>query len=85
VLINPSASASETVAVKASGRAAAALERLQAPSLAATSGTTLGGQSFGPDTESAVLTPRASGVPPRRGRYLVAVPAASAALLTLPR
>jgi hypothetical protein len=86
VLINPSASADETVALNASGRrAAATVERLLAPSLTATSGVSLGGQSFGANTDSGQLSPRASSVAPRRGSYVVVVPAASAALVTLPR
>jgi hypothetical protein len=86
VLINPSASTGETIAVDVpAGAAAATLERLQAPSLSAQSGVTLGGQSFGADTESGELSPRPSSISPRGGRYVVTVPAASAALLTLPR
>ena len=86
VLINPGASAAETVAVSVSGRSAAAtLERLVAPSLSASSGVALGGQSFSAGTETGVLSPRASSVSPQAGRYVVVVPAASAALLTLPR
>jgi hypothetical protein len=86
VLINASASERERIEVKASGRpAAATLERLGAPSLSATSGVSLGGQSFGTDTESGQLSPTASSVSAHRGHYAVVVPPASAALLTLPR
>jgi Glycosyl hydrolase family 79 C-terminal beta domain len=88
VLINPSASEGETIEVNASGRAAeapATLEALRAPSLSASSGVTLGGQSFGADTQTGQLTPQASSVSPHEGHLVVVVPAASAALLTLPR
>jgi hypothetical protein len=86
VLINPRASATETVAVNAAaGASGATLERLEAPSLTASSDVTLGGQSFGADTQTGELSPRPSSVSGRRGRYVVTVPAGSAALLTLPR
>ena len=88
VLINPSATDGETIEVNAPDRAAeatATLEQLRAPSLSARSGVTLGAQSFGADTETGQLSPQASSVSPHRGHYVVVVPAASAALLTLPR
>jgi hypothetical protein len=58
---------------------------LLAPSASATSGITLGGQSFGPQTTTGVLTGTASAVTitPSGGVYTVKVPAASAAMLTL--
>ena len=61
------------------------LERLQAPSEAARSGVTLGGKSFGAGTETGRVSPQAVAIFPNRGHFVVVVPAASAALLTLPR
>jgi Glycosyl hydrolase family 79 C-terminal beta domain len=62
------------------------LERLTAPSLAAASGVTLGGQSFGSRTRTGVLAgPRhLETVAPIGHDYVVTVPAGSAALLTVP-
>jgi hypothetical protein len=67
------------------GFASARLERLTAPSLVAGSGVTLAGQSFGRRTITGLLTgrPRIESLSPVRGRYSVALPAASAALLVL--
>jgi hypothetical protein len=60
----------------------ARVERLLAPGLSARGGVSLGGQSF---NASGILTGsrRASAVAPSGGRYLVRVPAASAALVTI--
>ncbi len=86
VLINDALERSRRVSVAipgVSGRGA--LERLLAPSVASTSGVTLGGQSFG----SATATGRLAGrtvryqVKPAGGRYAVSLPAASAAMLSL--
>jgi len=65
----------------------ATLVRLQARSAAAQSGVTLGGQGFGPETGTGLLAgaPQATTVTPAAGEYVVSLPAASAALLTLPR
>jgi hypothetical protein len=61
----------------------ASVERLAAPSVDATSGVTLGGQSFGDSTNTGTLAPpRTETVDPVLGSYSVEVPAASAALLT---
>jgi hypothetical protein len=67
-------------------RGAGALQRLRAPSVGARSGVSLAGQSFGAETETGRLIGRlrASGVAPAGGAYRVQVPAASAALLTVP-
>jgi hypothetical protein len=63
----------------------ASLERLRASSAYATSGLTLGGQTFGAATGTGVLSPAvAQPVTPRDGTYSVTLPAASAALLVLP-
>jgi hypothetical protein len=66
------------------GFAAASVQRLLAPSVAAKQGVTLGGQRFAPHTTTGELTgsPRLTRVSPIRGRYVVTLPAASAALLT---
>ncbi|MGZ4273238.1 MAG: glycosyl hydrolase family 79 C-terminal domain-containing protein [Solirubrobacteraceae bacterium] len=62
----------------------ASLERLRASSAYATSGMTLGGQTFGANTATGVLAPPVpQPVTPRSGAYSVTLPAASAALLTL--
>ncbi|MGA2928825.1 MAG: glycosyl hydrolase family 79 C-terminal domain-containing protein [Solirubrobacteraceae bacterium] len=87
VAINDGARA-RTVAVRPTASSAAAtgtLERLQAPGLGARSGVTLGGQSFGTQTSTGLLTGRhsAQAVAPRSGEYVFRVPAASAALLTI--
>jgi Glycosyl hydrolase family 79 C-terminal beta domain len=62
----------------------AIVERLQAPSLLAHDHVTLGGQGFGSSTTTGLLSGRsdASSLKPRRGAYVVQVPAASAVLLT---
>lgn len=61
------------------------LERLTAPSVRAHAGVTFGGRSFGARTTTGLLggAPRSSIVTPVRGRYAVALPAYSAALLVL--
>jgi hypothetical protein len=61
------------------------LERLQAPSVHATHGVTIGGRSFGRVTRTGVLPPpnRTVALRPRAGDYVVQMPAASAAMLTL--
>jgi hypothetical protein len=65
---------------------AATLIRLTAPGVQATSGITLGGQSFGSRTTTGLLAGHASSstVTPLGGVYTVTAPAGSAALLTLP-
>ena len=63
----------------------ARLERLLAPGVRASSGVTLAGQSFGPRTFTGRLAgrPDVSMVAATGGRYVVTVPAGSAALLVL--
>jgi hypothetical protein len=84
VLINDGAQ-TRVVAVRPPPRAGAAtLERLQAPSVHANTGVTLGGQSFGTLTDTGALAgavPTAS-VASAAGDYRVAVPGTSAAMLT---
>ena len=65
-------------------RRTATLQRLQGPSLTASSGVTLGGQSFGTITDTGELSgaPDTDSVKPTDGRYVVHLPAGSAALLT---
>jgi hypothetical protein len=86
VLINKNVGRSETVRLRVAAAAgAAALERLRAPSVHATGGVTIGGQSFGAETSTGQLGGVAvkTSVVPARGVYAVAVPPASAALLTV--
>ena len=61
------------------------LERLEAPSAFARSGVTFAGQSFGARTTTGLLAgaPRVSVLRPSGGQYLVRLPPASAALLTV--
>jgi hypothetical protein len=85
-VINTHTAQAQLVAVRApSADGPAALERLTAPSVTATSGVSLGGQSFGADTSTGALagTAPSSSVKPSAGEYLVRLPAASAAMLTL--
>jgi hypothetical protein len=86
VLINDDTHRAQTLAVRVPGsRGAATLERLEAPSVEATSGVTIGGKTFGAQTTTGVLpavVPAA--LSPRAGDYDLRIPAASAALLTVP-
>jgi len=91
VLINDSPTSSSTVTVHAQSGGTAALERLLAPSATATSGITLGGQTFGTQTTTGALPGpiTAESVPPSGSAgsppsYTVALPRASAAVLTIP-
>lgn len=86
VLINDSMTHAMTLAVGPPQPASSAtLERLAAPGLTAAGGVTLAGQTFGPVTTTAALAGplRASVLPPIQNRYVVRLPPASAALLTL--
>jgi Glycosyl hydrolase family 79 C-terminal beta domain len=87
VLINDDTAHPQKLAVRVPGASGAAtLERLQAPSVHATRGVTLGDQSFGAATTTGAL-PKPNhtvALSPRSGDYVVQMPAASAALLTLP-
>lgn len=87
VLINESLTAARTVLVRPPAPAPrATLERLEAPSAYATSTVTLGGQSFGSQTPTGTLAgrPRTRSLSLVDGAYRVAMPAASAATLTIP-
>jgi Glycosyl hydrolase family 79 C-terminal beta domain len=85
VLINDDTTDAHTLAVQVRGaRGGATVERLAAPSVHATTGVTLGGQSFGAVTTTGLLPPSVPDVlDPRAGDYDVRLPAASAAMLTL--
>jgi hypothetical protein len=86
VLINDSLHRPENVALRIPGASGpAALERLRAPRVTSKTGVTLGGQSFGAQTTTGRLTGPGVHltVAPHAGSYLVRVPAASAAMLTL--
>ncbi len=87
VLLNDSTSNSAGVVVRAPravlGRRPAQLQRLTAPSVAATGAISLGGRSFGAATSTGVLpAPVSDPVRARAGAYRVTVPAASAVVLS---
>jgi hypothetical protein len=84
VAINKGVAARDLALRLPGSRHAATLERLRAPSLTASRGVTLGGQSYGAVTDTGDLS-GARDVQPAKatdGRYVIHVPAASAALLT---
>jgi hypothetical protein len=86
VLINEDIGGSHTITVRLAGpRGAATLERLQAPGLSARTGVTLGGQTFGTATTTGTLAGHATlaMVPATNGAYVVKLPRASAAMLTI--
>jgi len=86
VLINDYTAQSRTVDVRIAGaRGAAALERLEAPGLHSLTGVTIGGQSFGSSTDTGLLSGPSTiaSVEPAHGTYVVRLPPASAAMLTL--
>ncbi len=85
VLINKDPSNAYQVELQVAGHAGPGqLERLEAPSVGARGGVTLGGRTFGGETGSGRLpTPRTEAVTAAGGTYSVTVPAGSAALLTL--
>jgi hypothetical protein len=87
VLINDYTAQSRTVAVRLAGaRGVATLERLRGTGITARTGETIGGQTFGASTTTGLPTGRstATTVAPVQGAYVVALPRASAAMLTLP-
>jgi hypothetical protein len=91
LLINDSLTRASSVLVRVPAPGGPAqIVRLLAPSALATSGITLGGQSFGPQTLTGTLTGPSSTVampaPISTGpiaSYVVPLPAASAALVTI--
>lgn len=85
VLINKDPSNLYTVRLSLPpGSAPATLERLTAPTITATTGVTIGGQSFPAGTTTAKLAgpQQLSTITPTLGAYDVTLPAGSAALLT---
>ncbi len=85
-LINKSAAHGRTVALQIAGASGPALvARLHGPGLAAKRGITFGGQGFSGQTSTGTLAGAASTetITPNGSRYVVQVPAASAALLTI--
>jgi hypothetical protein len=87
VLINDSPDTSRLVSIQTETRlGAASVLRLMAPSLSASSGITIGGQSFDPDTDTGRLSgsSRTGLIAPVDDRYLIGVPPGSAALVVLP-
>jgi hypothetical protein len=87
LLIDKDPSRAETVTLRPprGTPGGAMLERMQAPSVNARSGVTLGGRSYGPNTTSGQLSPSITRalMPNAHGNYRVTVPAGSAALVTL--
>ena len=85
VLINKNLGRSRAIAVRGPAAATATLELLRAPGIGAKLGITLGGQGFGAITTTGVLPAPTSATTVRatNGRYLIQLPPASAALLTL--
>jgi hypothetical protein len=87
LLINADPVQTRTVAVGSGLRLAPATYlRLQAKSLSARSGVTIGGEGFGPSTDTGTLSGASSlgSVMPIAGAYTVTAPPASATLLVLP-
>jgi hypothetical protein len=86
VLINKDPAAASDVTVQLPGSASVgSLETLSAPSVSATSGVSLGGQTFGAETTTGTLPGPLFTTPasPTAGTYSIALPAASAAMLTI--
>jgi Glycosyl hydrolase family 79 C-terminal beta domain len=87
VVLSNQGSTPRTMAIRVPGaHGDAMLTRLTASSPSATSGVTLGGQSFGPQTSTGELAGPAqqASVAEDDGRYVVELPPASAAMLVLP-
>ena len=84
VIINKDASNVQTVQVSVPGAGGpATLDWLQAPSVFATSGVTLGSQSFGAATSTGLLKPaELLPITAVGGTYSVELPAGSAVMLT---
>ncbi len=85
VLVNDSQTRRSTVTLRVPGTHSGTVSRLQAHDAAADSGVTLGGQRFAPRTTTGVLSGRLKLTQIRLAgdRYVITLPAASAALLTL--
>ena len=85
MLINDSRHTRQVAVRLPGGHGEGTLERLLAPSIRATGGVTLGGQTFGAATTTGQLAgpPQTQAVTPHGRSYGISVPPASAALLTL--
>ena len=86
VVINEGSGA-RTVDVRVHGASrTGTIELLTAPSIGATSGVTLGGQSYGNSTTTGRLAGarKTNTIAPTRGGYVLSVPPASAVMLTMP-
>jgi hypothetical protein len=87
-LINKDTASEHDVALTlpAGTTASGSEEALQAPSAAATDDVTVGGESFGDETTTGRLPgpPQTTAVAPSGSTYTVSLPAASAALVTIP-
>jgi hypothetical protein len=86
VVINDAVGRPETLTVRVPGKQVnATLERLQAPTASSTGGVKLGARGFGSDTTSGLLRgpTRTIRLVAAAGRYVVRVPAASAAMITI--
>jgi hypothetical protein len=87
VVINKRLGRSQSLRLRIAGaHGPAEVEQLLAPSVHATGGVTLGGQTFGAETATGVLAGPAAHrtVAPSGDAYPVTVPAASATMLTVP-
>jgi len=86
VVINDDTAQSRTVSVRIAGaHGAATLERLRGKGISASTGVTLGGQTFGTATTTGTLRGPSTITTVKRSRsgYVVGLPRASAAMLTL--
>jgi hypothetical protein len=87
VVINKHAQAAAVVKLRIAGaHGTATVEQLRAPSPGATSGVTLGGQTFGATSSTGELAGRSTdtALGQTGGNYVLSLPAASASLLTVP-
>jgi hypothetical protein len=85
VINEDSAPATVHLSVRGRNAHAATVETLTAPALDASTGISLGGQSFGANTTTGVLgTPQTTTTQALLGEYTVTVAAGSAALVTTP-
>ena len=86
VLINQALATARVLAVHAPGGSSATLMRLRAPRVTADQGVVIGGQSFGSQTTTGVLAnERMVSLNRVAGDYVIKLPPASAALLTIGR
>jgi hypothetical protein len=86
LLINHSLSSSQNVVLHMpAARGQAKLERLRAPHAQSTGGVTLGGQTFGTETTTGVLSGhvRDATIAPHSGAYSIRLPPACATLVSV--